>query len=291
MSEGREGDAGRAAAAAPAGVRTATLRADDGARLAYDDAGAGRAVVLVHGFPQSRRYWHPQLAALPAGVRALAPDLRGFGDSEPRAPLSLDRHADDLVALLDHVGVARAVVCGLSMGGYVALALWRRHPARVRALVLADTRAGADDAAGRARRDALVALARREGSAAVADTQLAGSLGRTTREREPARVAAFRALLSAAPVEGIVGALLAMRDRPDATATLPTIAVPTLVLVGAEDVLTPVDEARRLAAGIVGARLAVIDGAGHASSWERPAAFTAELAAFVLALPPSPDDG
>ena len=271
--------------------------ADDGARIRYLDTGAPRPgapagdalpLLLVHGFPQSRAFWAPQLAAHAADRRCLAPDLRGFGESTDvpaGAAWTIDRHADDLVAVLDDAGVARAAVCGLSMGGYVALALWRRHPARVAALVLADTRAGADGDEARRRRDETVALAERAGSAAVADAQLPGALGRSSREGRPDVVARYRALLAAAPVPGIVAASRAMRDRPDATPVLATITVPTLVVVGAEDAVTPPREAAALHAAIAGSRLAVIPEAGHVSSWERPEIFDAELRRFLDALP------
>ncbi|MGZ8456056.1 MAG: alpha/beta fold hydrolase [Gemmatirosa sp.] len=255
----------------------------------FDDTGTGLPVLLIHGFPHSRRFWAPMIEALGAHadgppVRAIAPDLRGFGETPAEPPLTLDQHADDLVALLDHLGVGRAVVCGLSMGGYVALALWRRHPERIRALVLADTRAGADDAAQRARRVALAEVARREGSAAVAESQLPGALGKTTRAEDPVRVEGLRALMAAASVDGIVGALEAMRERPDATPTLAGIAVPTLVLVGTEDGLTPPRDARALAAGIPGARLVEIPAAGHVTAWEQPARFAEALERFVAGL-------
>ncbi|GLC26747.1 alpha/beta fold hydrolase [Roseisolibacter agri] len=264
--------------------------------LAHDDTGSGTPLLLVHGFPHSRAFWSPMVAALrelPDGarVRAIAPDLRGFGDTPARAPMTLDQHADDLVALLDHLAVARAVVCGLSMGGYVALALWRRHPERVRALVLADTRATADDDAQRAKRVELAGVARAQGSGAVADRQLPGALGKTAREGDPTCVAGLRALMAGASVDGIIGALDAMRERPDATPTLAGITVPTLVVVGSEDVLTPPKDARALAAGIPGGRLVEIPAAGHVSAWERPHAFAAALAAFVGGLDSSDDRG
>ena len=251
------------------------------------------SLLLIHGFPHTGSLWDPMraaLASLPGGQSwpVLAPDLRGFG-GEPAAPSpSIDGHADDLIALLDAQGVERAVVCGLSMGGYVALALWRRHPTRVRALVLADTRAGADDAAQRARRVELAARARVEGSGAVAEAQLTGAVGKSTRARHPERAESLRALMASVPVEGIVGALDAMRERPDATPLLAGITVPTLVVVGDEDVLTPPREARALAAAIPGAALVEIPGAGHVSCWERPEAFAAALADFLATLPEAP---
>jgi pimeloyl-ACP methyl ester carboxylesterase len=248
------------------------------------------SLLLIHGFPHRGALWDPvraELSVLEGGQSwsVLAPDLRGFGDAPAAASPSIDAYADDLLALLDARGVARAVVCGLSMGGYVALALWRRHPTRVRALVLADTRAGADDAAQRARRVELAARARAEGSEAVAEAQLSGAVGKTTRARHPERAESLRVLMASVPVGGIVAALDAMRERPDATPLLAGITVPTLVVVGDEDVLTPPREARALAAAVPGARLVEIPDAGHVSCWERPDAFAAALADFLAALP------
>jgi pimeloyl-ACP methyl ester carboxylesterase len=196
----------------------------------------------------------------------------------------MDRYADDVVAVLDSIAIDRAAVVGLSMGGYVAFALWRRHRARIRALVLADTRAGADDDAGRERRRQLAELARHHGSSAVADRQVTGLLGKTTRQRHPHIVTAVQRMMSAGRVDGIVGALEAMMSRPDSTATVATIDVPTLVIVGAEDAVTPPKEARALHAGIAGSRLEVLSRAGHLSNIERPAAFNAVLAEFLAAL-------
>ena len=269
-------------------ARSASIR---GSRLAFDDVGDGAAgtLVLLHGFPHSRALWTGVLAALPAlapGWRLVAPDLRGFGESDVRGPWGVEQWGDDVAALIDHLGVARAVVGGLSMGGYVALALWRRHAARVRALVLADTRAGADTPQARERRHELIALARDRGAGAVAESQLAGALGVTTREERPEGVERLRALMASQPVEGIVGALEAMLARPDSTPLLATIDVPTLVVVGEEDALTRPSEARALSDGIAGARLATIARAGHVSCWEEPGAFAESLAGLLRGLPP-----
>jgi len=219
-------------------------------------------------------------------ARCITPDLRGFGqtplgrdDGDP--PVTIDRYADDVACLLDAIGVDRAVVGGLSMGGYVALALWRRHRARVRALVLADTRATADDDAAREKRRELIAVARAEGSGAVAERMLVGMVGKSTRERSPALVEQVRRMLASAPVDGVVAALEAMMARPDSTPLLPTIAVPTLVVVGAEDVLAPEREARAMQGAIPDCRLEVVAGAGHLSNLERPAAFNHVLSEFL----------
>ncbi|MBK6845665.1 MAG: alpha/beta fold hydrolase [Gemmatimonadetes bacterium] len=252
-----------------------------GIEIGYDDVGSGDAVVFLHGFPHHRALWASQVAALVDRARCIAPDLRGFGESSVHPPYSVDQYADDLAALLDSLRIERAVVCGLSMGGYVALAFWRRHRARVRALILMDTRAGNDSAEGRERRDQMIALARQRGSEAVADAMITGMVGKRTREKCPEVVDDVHRMLESAPVDGVVGALEALRDRPDSTATLETIDVPTLIVVGEDDVLTPPGEAMLLHAGIRGSTLEVIAGAGHVANVERPAAVNHVITEFL----------
>ena len=252
-----------------------------GIDIAYDDVGTGLPVLFIHGFPHNRTLWAPQLGGLLDRARCVAPDLRGFGDSEARGPYSMDSYADDVVAVLDALQIGRAVIAGLSMGGYVAFALWRRHRERVRALILADTRAGADSDEARSKRRELIALARERGSGAVADVQIAGMVGKTTREKHPDIADAVHRMLAMAPVEGVVGALEAMMNRPDSTPTLATIDVPTLIVVGDEDVLTPPKEARGMHERIAGSRLEVLACAGHVSNVERPAAFNHVVSEFL----------
>src|SRR5687767_6525969 len=156
-----------------------------GIDIAYDDVGAGLPVVFLHGFPHNRTLWAPQLGGLMARARCVAPDLRGFGESEIAGPYSIDRYADDVIAMLDALGIERAVIAGLSMGGYVAFAIWRRHRARVRALILADTRPGADSEETKAKRREMILLARAKGTGAIADSQIGSMVGRTTRDRHP----------------------------------------------------------------------------------------------------------
>lgn len=258
----------------------------DGRQVAWDDAGMGPTLVFLHGFPHDRTLWSAQLAALARQARCVAPDLAGFGESAPlpAGTASMDAYADDVARLLDHLAVDRATVCGLSMGGYVAFALLRRHADRVEGLVLSDTRAGADDDAGRAKRRELVALARREGGVAVAEAMLPGMLGRTTRTRTPQAAERIRAMGAAATTEGLVAALEAMMDRPDSTPTLAQVRVPTMVVVGDEDVLTPRAQAEMLRDGIAGSRLEVVRGAGHVPCLERPAAFNLVIGEFMARL-------
>lgn len=268
-------------------MRREARAACDGATIAYTDMGEGPAVLFLHGFPHDRTLWDAQLAALAPRARCLAPDLRGFGDSDATGPFTMDRYADDAACVLDHAGVERAVVVGLSMGGYVAFALWRRHRHRVRALALTSTRAAADDAATREKRHALIELARREGSRAVAAGQLPGALAAATREERPELVRAVTELQSRAPVAGIVGALEAMLARPDSTPDLPTIDVPTVVIAGADDALIRVGVARAMHAAIPGSSLVVLDRAGHLCNLERPAEFGAALDQFLSRVAPA----
>lgn len=249
--------------------------------LAYDDVGSGLPVVFLHAFPLDRSMWGPQFGALVGMGRCVAPDLRGLGATGASPPYTMDQYADDVVALLDAIGAASVVVVGLSMGGYIAFALWRRHRARVRALVLADTRAGADTDEGREKRRRLIAVARSRGSGAVADMQITSMVGATTRDRRPDVVETVRAMMAAAPVEGIAGALEAMMTRPDSTSTLATIDVPTLIVVGDEDELTPPAEARAMHERIRGSRLEILAGAGHVSNLEQPSAFNHVVGEFV----------
>jgi pimeloyl-ACP methyl ester carboxylesterase len=194
----------------------------------------------------------------------------------------MDQYADDAVALLDAIGVSEPViVCGLSMGGYIAFALWRRHPERVRGLILADTRANADTPEAAEGRRATISMARRLGSVAVAEQHASKWLSPHTLRRSPEMLALVKSMVSAQPVEAIVGASEAMLARPDSAGTLETIAVPTLIIVGEDDAITPPDLAVVMERGISNSRLERLRFAGHLSSLERPAAFNGVVAEFL----------
>jgi len=254
------------------------------AEIAFDDIGSGLAVVFLHAFPLNRTMWEPQVSALVAECRCITIDFRGFGDSPSAPPYTLDRFADDVAGVLDTLQIEQAVVVGLSMGGYVAFALWRRHASRVRALVLADTRAGPDTPEAAERRRQLIEIARTQGSTAIANVQIGGLMGKTTREKRPDVYDAVHRAMAQAPVDGIVGALEAMLARPDSSPTLPTISVPTLVVAGEEDAVTPTKEAKALHEAIAGSRLEILAQAGHLSSVERPAAFNTVVSEFLARL-------
>jgi len=236
-------------------------------------------VVLLHAFPLTAEMWARQKAAL-EGRTVLVPDLPGFGSSPP-GPASLDGFAEGVVRAMDAVGVDRAVVAGLSMGGYVALRLWDRWPERVAGLVLADTRAGADSPEAAARRDEQARRARREGLAWLAESMLPNVLGPTTLQQQPGVVEHVRRMMEGANAEGVARALLAMRDRPDSTELLRRIDVPVLAIVGEEDTLTPPSEARLIAESVPDGRLEVLPDAGHLSNLENPEAFQAALERFL----------
>lgn len=256
----------------------------NGIEMGYDDVGAGLPIVFIHAFPLNRTMWAPQVSALVERCRCIAVDLRGFGETALAEPVSLDQYADDVVAVMDKLGVERAIVAGCSMGGYTAFALWRRHAERVRALVLADTKATADTDEARAKRVALIETARTQGSTAVANLQIASLIGKTAREKQPDTYDAVHRMIAQTKPEAIVAALEAMMHRPDSTPTLATITVPTLVIVGDEDVPTPVKDARAMHQGIPGSRLEIVAGAGHLANLERPAAFNHLMTEFVGAL-------
>ena len=196
----------------------------------------------------------------------------------------MDQYADDIASLMDTARVDRAVIAGLSMGGYIAFAFWRRHRARVRALVLADTRPGADSPEGRQKRADMIAMARERGSSAVADAMMPAMVGQSTRDKNPEVVDAVYQMLASAPTAGIIGALEAMMNRPDSAPTLKTIDVPTLIVVGDEDTLTPPKESEGMHGAIRGSRLEVLAGAGHVSNRERPAAFNHVLSEFLASV-------
>jgi 3-oxoadipate enol-lactonase len=255
-----------------------------GLELAYDEAGSGTPLLLVHGWPFDRRMWGGQLGGLAPFARVLAPDLRGVGGSTVSGPYTIDQYGDDLVAFLQSLGITRTVVCGLSMGGYVAFSMFRRHRDRVRALILADTRATADTEEIRANRERLVALIETEGMDALAARQLRSLLARSTLERQPPLVESVRHMMASVPPAGAIGALRAMAARPDSTSLLGTIDVPTLVVGGAEDGVTPPDVLRSMAAAIPNSRVEILEQGGHLCPLERPAAFNRVVGEFLGAL-------
>jgi pimeloyl-ACP methyl ester carboxylesterase len=240
------------------------------------------ALILLHAFPLNARMWEPQLTLAARGWHVIAPQVRGAdGGDDDRPVTSIDDYAGDLIDLLDGLHIEDAVVCGLSMGGYLAFALLRHAPNYIRGLVLADTRPQADTPEGIEGRKRLLALVRAKGAAAVADEMIPKLLGETTRATKPAIVERVRALTLANGPESIAGAIQALMSRPDSTPLLSTIRVPTLVVVGEEDIVTPPALSEDMHARIAGSELVRIPHAGHLSSLERFEAFNEALAAFL----------
>ena len=253
-----------------------------GFEMAYDDTGGAAApLLLIHGFPLDRTLWAAQVRGLADVARVIAPDLRGFGESGmPQGTVTMDAYADDLRGLLDALGVKTAVVAGLSMGGYIAFAFYRKNAARVRALILADTKAGGDSAEGKKGRDDNIAVARAQGAGAVGDKMMPKMLTPKTATERPFIADGARTMMARQSVAAVVGALEAMRDRPDSTPTLAEIKVPTLVVTGAEDTLIPPKEAEAMRDAIHGARLVSIPGAAHLANYEAPDAFNQAVREF-----------
>jgi pimeloyl-ACP methyl ester carboxylesterase len=251
----------------------------------YRDTGSGVPVIFIHAFPLNQTMWDDQLVALRTQCRVITLDLRGFGSTvAPPGPYQMGQMASDVRGLMSALDIDRAVLVGLSMGGYVSLAFYRDYPESVLAMVLADTRAKADTPEARERRLKSATKAETEGAHAVAADMIPLLVGRTTLESRPSIVERVRAMIEANSPVGIAGAQRGMAERPDSTPLLEALDLPTLILVGAEDTLTSVAEAENLCDGIRGARLRVIPGAGHLSNMEQPAEFNSALMDFIKLL-------
>ena len=255
-------------------------------RLAYQDSCSGPTLLLIHGFPLNSNLWEAQIDDLGDTARLLAPDLRGHGLSEAGdEPYSMTMMADDCMGLLDALGVQEPVVlCGHSMGGYVAFEFYRRFPRWVSALVLVSTRAGADSAEARANRDAMARLVREEGPEAIAD-EMVPSLLAPENSNDDELVDFVTDMIESTSTEGIVGALEAMKARPDSTPLLSQIRVPTLIVHGENDQIVDLQEAVAMRDAIPDADLVIIADAGHLPNLEQPVAFNEALWDFLDRLP------
>ncbi|MDR4494761.1 MAG: alpha/beta fold hydrolase [Nitrospirales bacterium] len=257
----------------------------NGITLGYTDRGNGTTLVFIHAFPLSKSMWLPQVDALKDSCRVITLDLRGHGESDTMLwNWTLDDYAADVIGLLDHLGIAQAVFIGLSMGGYTVFSLCRHFADRVHAIVLADTRAQADTEEGKAGRRGMAQIAFNEGASAIADLMIPKLLAPSTIQRQPDMVEQVRQMILQTPSVGIVADLMAMAARPDSTDLLTLITCPTLILVGEQDVATPVAESRYMADRIPGATLVTIPEAGHLSNIEQPRAFNHALETFLQRL-------
>ena len=243
----------------------------NGVSYSYTDQGTGAPpLVLLHGFPLDRRMWDAQVPVLSSGRRVIAPDLRGFGQSRSEEPFTIESLADDVHALLEGIGALPCVLAGLSMGGYVALAYVRKYPADLRGLILADTKAEADTPQAKEGRQKLIDSVRASGAKAAADAMEPKMLAPDTAQHRPHVAKTLRGLMEACPPRTIENALAAMRDRPDRSGELASVRVPTLIVVGDADAITPPAVAEAMQKAIPGSELVTVRGAGHMAPMEQP---------------------
>lgn len=256
----------------------------NGFNMEYTDQGADIPLLLIHGYPLNRSIWEPQLNGFGRQVRVIAPDLRGFGGSDPvRGDYTMDLLAADCKELLDHLGLkGRVFVGGLSMGGYVALAFYRQFRERVAGLILASTKAGADNEEGKAGRNKAIQTAMLSGAPAIAESMLPKMLAPASYDAQPELVQQVREIMNTASVEGITGALAGMRDRPDSTPLLAEMDIPVLILHGQEDQIIPASVAEATHKSISNAQLHVIAGAGHLVNMEQPLQFNEAALAWLV---------
>lgn len=239
------------------------------------------AIVFLHGFPLDHTMWQHQLDALSAHYRCLAPDLRGFGSSplpSEGSSWTMDDLADDVVALLDKLRIEQATFCGLSMGGYIAFALWRNHRGRIRRLILADTKATADTPQAKANRQRQAELVRAQGVAPLADEMVPKLL---SPDKQATLSDSLRQMILRARPETVLAALPALAERPDMSERLGEITVPTLIVVGEDDALSPISDAQLMYDRLPNAQLVIIPSAGHMSPFEEPEAFNRAVLEFM----------
>jgi 3-oxoadipate enol-lactonase len=253
--------------------------------IGYSDQGTGLPIVFLHAFPLNRTMWATQERLLSLQFRIITIDLRGHGESD--APLwryTLEQSTDDVRALLDHLEIQRALFVGLSMGGYILFAFYRKYAARVKGLILADTKAQADTEEGKNGRLQLAQIAYKKGPPAIADIMIPKLLSPTTIQTNPDLVQQVRAMIESTQISGIAGDLMAMAERPDSVPLLSQITCPTQIIVGELDLATPPSDAKLMAEQIPHAHLTIIPNAAHLANLEQPETFNQIVSAFALNL-------
>lgn len=261
------------------------IRSDD-AEIAYAVLGDGPPVVLLHPFPAHHDLWLPAARDLATRYRILLPDLRGHGESEPgEGPATMEKHANDLARVLDDADIGRAVFCGVSIGGYILFEFWRRHRGRVAGLALCCTRPQPDTPEARAARLKTADDVLETGTEPFIESMIPRLFGRTTLTMRPDLVEQARRMMQRMSPADVAQVLRGMAERPDSIPTLGTINVPTLVVMGAEDTLSPVAEGELMRQHIRTSQLKVIPKAGHYAPWEQPEAVGKLLRQFVDSLP------
>lgn len=257
-----------------------------GTQLYIEESGRGTPLLLIHGFPFNHEMWRPQIDTLSPYARVIAPDLRGHGQSPPStSPYTMDLLADDCAKVLETVGVQEPViVCGLSMGGYVAFAFYRRHPSLVARLILAATRAKADSPEAKENRDKTAELAQESGVQAVTANMLPILMSPKTYQTKPEVVNRVKRIMDQTSTQGMVSALMGMKERPDSTATLEAINVPTLIIHGQDDQIIPLQEAKAMHAAIQNSQLEIIPESGHLPNLEQADLFNQSVRRFLAAM-------
>ena len=245
------------------------------------DQGKGPAVLLIHAFPLNRTMWEPQFASLIPHFRVIAPDIRGFGESQPPSPWTMEEIADDLNDLLNRLSIESCAVAGVSMGGYIALPFWSKYPQRIRQLVLANTRARADNEKEKAARNEMIAAIQQNGAAILPDRMLPRLLKPNSPE---AVVTVVRKMIENVNPLAATHAVIAMRDRFDFSSALHRISCPTLVVTGEEDAIIRADDSRALADSIPGSQFVQVPHSGHLSNLENPSEFNRALLRFLRSM-------
>ena len=257
--------------------------------ITVEDKGSGLPVLLIHGFPLTRRMWQPQVKGLSKAHRVLVPDLRGHGDSTSgfstgmdEMTFTMDQLAEDCVQLLDSLHITQPIIlCGLSMGGYVCFAFYRIYPQRVSAIILAATRAGADSPEAVNNRRRMIDTIRTSGSEAVTESLLPKLLSPVTMEVVPELVSDLHEIMRGVPATSMIADLKGMIARPDSRPLLPEIRIPALVLAGADDQIIPAAEAELMAAAIPQASSVTLPRAGHLLNLEQPSLFNNAVSQFI----------
>lgn len=258
----------------------------NGIEMFWMEEGRGTPLLLVHGFPLSSAMWGPQLVHFSRKHRVIAPDLRGFGKTslQPGQTSTMELFADDLAALLDHLKLPKAVIVGLSMGGYIAFAFYRKYPEKVQALVLCDTKSEPDSEEGKAGRYKLIEQVQEQGSNAAAESMIPKLFGPETYRQKQDTVAQLSGLIGRNHPEAIIAAAKGLAERPDATGLLPQIKVPSLVIVGKDDAIAPPEGAKKMAQQIPDWQFSLVPHAGHMSNLENPQFFNQALESFLLSV-------
>lgn len=250
----------------------------------YVDQGQREAVplVLLHAFPLNHTMWNPQIQVLSAKYRVISYDIRGHGESDAGdGQYTIELFVDDLMALLDQLQIDKTIVCGLSMGGYIALRALERHPERFSKLVLCDTRSEADSDESKLKRAAALKLLKEKGIPFFAEEFVKSALAPETFKTNPGIVQTVKEIILKNAPLGIAGTLLALASRTDTTASLKQIKIPTLILVGELDQITPPSSAHAMKEKIPHAQMHVMKQAGHLSNLENPVEFNRRIAAFL----------